>query len=152
MRIAESFLRGDSNCQPARRYGLPRLRDYGTDRDSFPIPHSEFPIAATPLSCPSLRRRYGPVLLRRIAHSGHPCPARSTESRRRACHSGDLHARRRLRLFVHLFSNAKPSGHSGQPLEHWLNKKCPHGYRQILATPTCGQIVHVCFRIFELGF
>ena len=50
-----------------------------------------------PLPCPSLRRRYGPVLLRRIARSGHPCPARPTESRRRACHSGDLHVRRRLR-------------------------------------------------------
>ncbi len=43
-----------------------------TDRTSFPIPDSEFPISAPPLSCPSLRRRYGPVLLRRIAHSGHP--------------------------------------------------------------------------------
>ena len=45
--------------------------------------------------------------------------------------------------FVHLLTEAKPSGHSSQPLEHWLIKKCPHGYRQILATPTCGQIVHL---------
>ena len=32
------------------------------------------------------------------------------------------------------------SGYSSQTLEHSLNKKCPHGYYQILATPTCGQV------------
>ena len=94
----------------------------------------------------------GPVLLRRIAHSGHPCPARATESRRRACHSGGVHARRRLRLVaIYQPTQNRMVIHTNR----WkmrLNKKCPHGYRQILATPTCGQIVHAWFRRFEHGF
>ena len=33
-----------------------------------------------------------------------------------------------------------------------LNKKCPHEYRQILATPTCGQIVHAwCELVLKFG-
>ena len=94
--VGTGFCSDRTNIGIARRYGQ---RGFVMEHQPHVIP-IRIPISHSglrPLPCPALRRRYGPVLLRRIAHFGHPCPARATESRRRACHSGDLHVRRRLR-------------------------------------------------------
>ena len=100
------ILQSRSNCQPTRRYGQ---RGFVMQHQPHVIP-IRIPTSHLGSARFHVLRcaiRYGPVLVPRIVHSGHPCPARTTESRRRACHSGDLHARRRLRLLVHLFVEAK---------------------------------------------